>query len=344
MNPPLAASLRRVYWEVTAGCNLRCIHCRRTDVLAKGSPDELTTGEAKSFIDQLADMGRPVLIFSGGEPLFRKDLFEIIGYAQEKGLPLGLATNGTLINDRLAEHLAKSGVYYASISLDGANSKTHDAFRGPGNFAKALKGFAALKKAGIKVQINFTMTKRNAAEINEIYQLSKEMGAIALYLFLLVPVGCGVEIANSDMLSPQEVEKWLKWIDQKDKSGKLPIKAICAPHYYRVETEEIGTAPISQDRKGCLAGIHMCFVSHKGDVFPCGYLPLSSGNIKKTPLKELWTNSELFSKLRDPNLLEGRCGTCDFKNVCGGCRARAYFASENVLAEEPACAYEPASL
>ncbi len=343
MNPPMAATLRRVYWEVTAGCNLRCIHCRRTDVLVKGSPDELTTKEAKSFIDQLAEMGRPVLIFSGGEPLFRKDIFELIEYAQAKGLPSGLATNGTLVNDAIAEKLAKAGVYYASISLDGAVAKTHDAFRGPGNFAKALKGFLALKNAGIKVQVNFTMTKKNAGEITEVYHLSKSMGASALYLFLLVPVGCGVEIADSDMLLPEEVEEWLKWVAKKDKPGELPIKAICAPHYYRVESE-MGTVPISQERKGCLAGIHMCFVSHKGDVFPCGYLPLAAGNIKKTPLKTIWTESKLFEDFRNPELLEGRCGSCDFKNVCGGCRARAYFAYNNVLADEPACVYDPASV
>jgi radical SAM protein with 4Fe4S-binding SPASM domain len=313
--------------------------------LVKGSPDELTTGEAKSFIDQLADFGRPVLILSGGEPLFRRDLFEIADYARTKELPLGLATNGTLIDDRLASRLAQSGVYYASISLDGVLAETHDAFRGAGNFAKALKGFAALKKAGIKVQINFTMTKRNSAEISAVYELSKTLGAAALYLFLLVPVGCGVKIADSDMLSSEEVETWLKWIAKKDKPGELPIKAICAPHYYRVEAERSpypnplpqGERELNQDRKGCLAGIHMCFVSHKGDVFPCGYLPLSSGNIKKTPLREIWNNSALFSKLRDPELLEGRCGSCGFKNVCGGCRARAYFANGNVLAEEPAC-------
>ncbi len=338
MNPPAAAMLRRVYWEVTAGCNLRCIHCRRTDVLTKGSPDELTTPEAKSFIDQLADMGRPVLIFSGGEPLFRKDIFELISYAKEKGLPSGLATNGTLVTEKIANHLADAGVYYASISLDGALAETHDAFRGAGNFAKALKGFLALKNAGIKVQINFTVTKKNVSEVESIYHFSKELGAFALYLFLLVPVGCGVEIADSDMLTPGDVEDWLKWVAQKDKAGNLPIKAICAPHYYRVEEEP------SKDRKGCLAGIHMCFVSHKGDVFPCGYLPLSSGNVKKTPLKQIWNESELFEKLRTPDLLEGRCGVCDFKNVCGGCRARAYFAYNNVLAEEPACAYDPAAV
>ncbi len=334
MNPPLGHSLRRVYWEATAGCNLRCIHCRRTDVLTKGSPDEMTTQEAKSFIDQLADLGRPVLIFSGGEPLFRKDIFELIAYAKEKGLPSGLATNGTLVTDKIAERLAEAGVYYASISLDGSLAETHDAFRGAGNFAKALKGFLALKNAGIKVQINFTVTKKNVSEVESIYHLSKELGAFALYLFLLVPVGCGVEIADSDMLSSNEVEDWLHWVAKKDNEGNLPLKAICAPHYYRIEDDP------AQERKGCLAGIHMCFVSHKGDVFPCGYLPLSSGNVKETPLKKIWNESKLFDQLRKPDLLEGRCGICDFKNICGGCRARAYFAYKNVLAQEPACAYD----
>lgn len=338
-------SLRRVYWETTAGCNLRCVHCRRLDVLVKGAPDELTTQEGFAFIDALAGMGKPVLIFSGGEPLFRRDIFELIGRAREKGLPTALATNGTLVSAPLAKRLKDAGVYYASISLDGSAPETHDAFRGPGNFERALAGLRRLQEAGIKVQINFTVTRANVHQVEEMYRLSAASGAHALYLFLLVPVGCGVQIAESQMLGSREVERWLGWVCEKERAGGLPVKAICAPHYFRVahETGADPEGPAEADRKGCLAGIHMCFVSHRGDVYPCGYLPAAAGNIRSESFKSIWEDSPLLRSLRDPSLLTGRCGACRFKKVCGGCRARAFYAYNDVQAEEPYCAHEPAT-
>jgi radical SAM protein with 4Fe4S-binding SPASM domain len=335
--------LRRVYWETTAGCNLRCIHCRRLDVLDKPSPEELNTPEAKTLIDELASFGRPVLIFSGGEPLVRQDLFDLAAYAKGKGLPIALATNGTLIDLPMAKRIKDAGIYYASVSLDGAGPATHDVFRGFGAFEKALVGMRLMQEAGIKVQVNFTVTKMNVKEVSAVYDLARESKAIALYLFLLVPVGCGVQIADSQMLSSEEVEEWLRWVCRKDREGPLPIKAICAPQYYRVEYEsrETNGEPIPSDRKGCLAGLHMCFVSHKGDVYPCGYLPLSAGNIRTRPFRQIWSESGLFANLRDSSLLAGRCGACDFKDVCGGCRARGYYAYGHVLAEEPYCLYNP---
>lgn len=332
--------LRRVYWETTAGCNLRCIHCRRTDVLYKGDPDELTTPQAKALIDELASMGKPVLILSGGEPLARRDIFEIAGYATTKGLPVAVATNGTLINKKTALALKEAGVYYASISLDGAQPATHDFFRGEGNFVRALRGFLALKEAGIKVQLNFTVTKQNVKEIEEMHQLAQIIGAHALYLFLLVPVGCGVQIAGSQMLSAPEVEEWLKWVYRKERESRLPIKAICAPHYYRIEAElSANGTPTDFSRKGCLAGIHMCFISHKGEVFPCGYMPVACGKWAESSLSEIWNHSPVFENLRRPDMLKGRCGACSYKEVCGGCRARAFYATSDILDEEPYCSY-----
>lgn len=345
MSQPLKSALRRVYWETTAGCNLRCIHCRRLDVLAKGDPDELTTEEGFRLIDELAAMGRPVLIFSGGEPLFRRDLFKLAERARERGLPIALATNGTLVGDAMARKLKAAGFYYASISLDGATPEVHDAFRGAGNFKRALEGLAAMRSAGMQVQVNFTVTKRNVHEVEAMHRLVREAGGTALYLFLLVPVGCGVQIAGSDMLSSSEVESWLRWVEKADRPGSLPVKAICAPHYFRIK-HEAGPDPEAEpeeERKGCLAGIHMCFISHKGDVTPCGYLPTPAGNVRKDSFKAVWEGSEMFRSLRDPGRLEGRCGACAFKNVCGGCRARAFYAYNDLLGEEPFCAYEPAS-
>lgn len=340
----LPATLRRVYWETTAGCNLRCIHCRRTDVLTKGSPEELDTPQAKELVDQLARMGRPVLILSGGEPVFRRDIFEIAAYARDRGLPLGLATNGTLIHPRRARALKESGIYYASVSFDGARPSTHDAFRGKGAFVKAMNGFLALKEAGIQVQVNFTVTRRNIGEVEDVYRMAASFGAVALYLFLLVPVGCGVRIAESDMLGAEEVDAWLRWVLDRHTGGGMPVRAICAPHYFRLESERTGPRrPRSPEeaRAGCLAGIHMCFISHKGDVYPCGYLPISCGNVTRRPLREIWETSPLLSELRDPRLLGGRCGRCPHKLVCGGCRARAFYAHSDFQAEEPYCSYQP---
>jgi radical SAM protein with 4Fe4S-binding SPASM domain len=349
----LAHHLKRVYWESTAGCNLRCIHCRRLDVLDKPDPHELTTAEAKELINQVATFGRPVFIFSGGEPLVRQDLFELAAHAKSKSLPIALATNGTLVDAAMARRIKEAGIYYASVSLDGSVAHTHDAFRGVGAFEKTLSGMRYMQEAGIKVQVNFTVTRMNLPQVPAVYELTRKNQAIALYLFLLVPVGCGVQIADDQMLSSAEVEEWLAWVVRRDHEGPLPLKAICAPQYYRVEHERTASgvqSPTSDfgprtsvptERKGCLAGLHMCFVTHKGDVYPCGYLPLSAGNIRNQSLRDIWEESSLFQKLRDPSLLTGRCGACDFTEVCGGCRARGYHAYGHVLAEEPYCLYKP---
>lgn len=374
-------ALRRVYWETTAGCNLRCIHCRRVDVLDKISPEELTTDQSKSMIDDLALLGKPVLILSGGEPLFRRDIYEIAAYAKSRGLPVALSTNGTLVTEKVALQIKNSGIYYASISLDGVSPATHDIFRGSGNFNRAMQGFLNLKKEGIKVQINFTVTKQNVREVPKMVDLASSLGAQALYLFLLVPVGCGVKIAESQMLTTQEVEEWLAWVAEKEENKSirkeeppsgtpirvqdvaaslsasapslknslegaatppLELRAICAPQFYRVQQQFMqGKSENHQKRLGCLAGINICFISHKGDLFPCGYLPLSAGNVKKSQLSEIWRKSSLFDRLRDYELLMGKCGLCQFKNICGGCRARAYYQYGSELAEEPYCLYEP---
>ncbi len=337
-----APTLKRVYWETTAACNLRCIHCRRIDVLNKISPDELNLEESYQLIDDLSTMGHPVFILSGGEPLYRKDIFKIAAYAKNKGLPVALSTNGTMVTMDIARQAKEAGIYYASISLDGGNASTHDYFRGQGMFGRAILGLKNLQSVGIKTQINFTMTQQNVKELPQIYDLSCELKAQALYLFLLVPVGCGIQIANSQMLKSIEVEECLGWIDAKQEEKKIEVRAICAPQYYRVSEQRKGNLSSgNKPRLGCLAGINICFISHKGDVFPCGYLPTKAGNVKETPISKLWNSSPLFQGFRDPNLLEGKCGICSFKEICGGCRARAYYAHGNVLAEEPYCEYEP---
>ena len=355
---------RLIFWETTAGCNLRCIHCRRITVADQLTPQDLSTEESFQMIDAIAAVGKPVFVLSGGEPLFRPDIYEIARHATDAGLPVALATNGTLIDDSVAARLAESGVKRASISFDGADAVTHDAFRGlPGSFAAAIRGVRALQQAGIPIQINTTIAKHNEKQLEGMLQLAKELDAVALHLFLLVPVGCGVEIAEDQMISAAEYERVLNWLyDTERAEPDLQLKATCAPHYFRVMHQRraedrrsgLETAlPASHERqvhghpgmhaatKGCLAGTGVCFVSHQGEVFPCGYLPVEAGNIRKQDFADIWQGSPLFAEMRDPELLEGKCGICQFKHLCSGCRARAYGTVGSYLAEEPFCAYEP---
>lgn len=359
---------RLVFWETTAGCNLRCIHCRRIDVADQLTPHDLSTQEAFALVDQLAALGSPVLVLSGGEPLLRPDIFDIARYATDAGLPVALATNGTLIDDASAARIKESGIQRVSISFDGADAATHDSFRAlEGAFDAAVRGFRALQAVGVPVQINTTVAKHNQAQLEAILNLAKGMGAVALHLFLLVPVGCGVEIADDQMVSAADYERILNWLYEVEQSEPaLQLKATCAPHYFRVMRQRRAQEhrqgiqhelPASHHRqvhghphgqmhaatKGCLAGTGVCFVSHRGQVFPCGYLPVEAGNIRQQNLGDIWQHSQLFAEMRDPNLLTGKCGECQFKSLCSGCRARAYGMTGNYLAEEPFCAYKPAT-
>lgn len=347
--------LRLVFWEVTVGCNLECLHCRRLEVSRAMSRSDLSTENALEFIERLAfDFDpKPVLVFSGGEPLVRNDLFELIECARSNGIPAALATNGTLIDQALAQKIRASGIRRVAVSLDGASAEVHDRFRKmQGSFEHALAGFRYLKSVGMPMQLNATVTKHNMHELEALYHLALELGAESLHYFLLVPVGCGLEIKSEYQLTPEEYEKTLLKIYEFSSEKKIHIRPICAPHYFRILAQKRSLparnghphngAPLNQMTRGCLAGTGICFVSHKGDVFPCGYLPLSSGNVRFQHLKDIWRDSPIFYGLRDPELLSGKCGICEFKRICSGCRARAYEEEAgNFLAEEPNCLYQP---
>jgi radical SAM protein with 4Fe4S-binding SPASM domain len=377
--------LRLLFWETTAGCNLECIHCRRIDVSKQLMKSDLSTQEALLFVRNLAEFAKPILVLSGGEPLFRPDIFQIAIHATEHGLPVALATNGTLIDERVAHAIVDSGIKRVAISIDGADEATHDSFRRqPGSLAAALNGFRNLHRLGMSMQINCTVTRHNVHQIETLYATARELGADALHLFMLVPVGCGVQIAESNMLPAEEYERVLNWMYDKSQERALHLKATCAPHYFRVmrqraasdhvrieATHSHGKPEHVQARgngrghpgghpggngngggpnmaamtKGCLAGSAICFVSHTGEVFPCGYLPVSAGNVKRQSMRDIWERSEVFGRLRDVEQLEGKCGLCEFKKICLGCRARAFYATHgNYMAEEPQCIYEPRRL
>ncbi len=371
----MTPALRLVFWETTKACNLSCRHCRAVPQRALG-PDELDTAQAFELIDQIAEVGKPVLVLSGGEPLFRPDIFDIGAYGVERGLRMALATNGTLITEEIARRIKDAGFSRVAISLDGARADTHDQFRNlPGSHARAIRGIQFLREAGVSVQINSTVARHNVAELPEMLDLALDLTADALHLFMLVPVGCGVEIAPTEMLPADEYERVLHWFDEESKTCPIDLKATCAPHYYRIRAQRIaeersrgdmsstfiapGTrakaAPVllhgdghgpqvsalSAMTRGCLAGTAVCFISNTGKVFPCGYLPVEAGDTRTQSFKSVWGGSPIFAQLRDYDALEGKCGECRFTAICGGCRARAYAATGSFLAEEPFCTYRP---
>lgn len=341
---------RLIAWEVTRSCNLACRHCR-----AEAHPEpysgELNTREAKALIDSFRQVGNPIVIFTGGEPMLRPDLYDLVRHARSQGLTCVCAPNGTLITADNARQLKTAGIERCSISIDGPDAASHDAFRGlPGAFDASMAGIGYLKEAGLPFQINTTVTKDNLGSFRQIFDLCEQLGAVAWHIFLLVPTGRGAAIADQ-VISAAEYENVLHWFYDFRKTTSMQLKATCAPHYYRImrqrahaENIRVEPATFGMDAmtRGCLGGTGFCFISHTGQVQPCGYLELDCGNVREIPFPEIWKNSEIFMNLRDPHKYEGKCGSCEFHNVCGGCRARAQSMSGNYLAAEPLCAHKPA--
>jgi len=344
-------AMRLLFWESTIKCNLTCAHCRRLESNEAAEKD-LSTEMAKGLIEQLSQLGKaqsmmPVLIFSGGEPLCRGDLFELVAYADSLGITCALATNGTLVDSKAAEQIKDSGITRVSISIDGATADVHNKLRRQeGSFEKALEGTRQLHQKGVPFQINLTLTRQNAHQLEDVYQLAVSLGAAALHIFILVPVGCGRTLTGNDILTPPEYEEKLLEICRLDARGQLQIKVTCGPHYARIVRQQglhktrIKTKQVEHSR-GCLAGTGVLFVGHQGDVFPCGYLPVKCGNVLKERLFDIWRNSKELARIRDIMALEGKCGICGYRKICGGCRARAYAATGDYMAEEPFCAYVP---
>ncbi len=349
--PDGSPALRLVAWEVTRSCNLACRHCR-AEAHSEPYPGECDTAAAKAFIDSLPEVGSPIIIFTGGEPLLRRDIFELVAYARDKGLRSVMAPNGTLVTPENARLMAESGIQRCSISIDGADAAHHDAFRGvPGAFEGALRGMACLREAGIPFQINTTVTRDNLSHFKEIFSLAERLGAAAWHIFLLVPMGRATDLRDQ-VITAEEYEETLNWLYDFRKTTAMHLKATCAPHYYRImrqraKAEGVSVTPdtfgMDAMTRGCLGGIGFCFVSHVGRVQPCGYLELDCGNVFTTPLPEIWRSAEPFLRFRDKGAYLGKCGICEYHRVCGGCRARAYSLTGDSMAEEPLCTYAPGS-
>jgi len=347
---PSANTLRLVAWETTRRCNLSCKHCR---AVAENHPydNELDTRASFRLLEQIKEVGNPIIILTGGEPLLREDIFDIAAFGTKLGLRMVMAPNGTLITKDNAKKMKASGIKRISVSLDGSTPETHDAFRGLENaFKNSIQGIKIAKQAGIEFQINTTITKTNLDQIPKILTLAENLGAVAHHIFLLVPTGRGKYIVDSE-INAKEYEETLNWFYDQSQKTSLQLKATCAPHYYRilrqrakkdgkkVNFESHGLDAVT---RGCLAGTGFCFVSHVGRVQTCGFLDVECGDITQQTFKDVWENSQVFNTLRNFNNLEGKCGICEYKKVCGGCRARAYEATGNYLAEEPLCSYQPA--
>jgi radical SAM protein with 4Fe4S-binding SPASM domain len=310
-------------------------------------------------------MGHPLFVLSGGEPLLRGDIFGLAERAARQGLAVGLASNGTLIDAAAAGSIKESGIRRVSISLDGPDAAVHDVFRRQeGAFTSAVRGIAALREVEVPVQINVTVSRHNVDRLDDMVGLAKRVGAVALHFFLLVPVGCGLEIAEEQAISAEDYEDTLGWLHEAERrEPTLQMRATCAPHYFRVVRQRRAAAGVGPDSeggsppslhrqaavggpmhtatRGCLAGTGICFVSHTGKVYGCGYLPVEAGDIRRERLSAVWQDSPLLAELRDFDALKGACGVCGYKQVCGGCRARAYGVSGDYLAEEPFCSYVP---
>jgi len=332
--------LRMIAWELTRSCNLACAHCRASSKYGP-YPGELSTIECFKLIDEIVSFSSPIVIMTGGEPLLRKDIFEIAGYGRSKGLVMVMSPNGTLLSQENINRIISSGIKRISVSLDGPDAASHDNLRQVlGAFKQACAGIQKAKNAGLEFQINSTISKRNIQLLPQIISLAKSLGAKAHHIFLLVPTGRAKDMVN-DELSVSEYEETLKFLAEEKNNSSLEIKITCAPHFNRILlTEHAGTVS-SLAGRGCMGGVSFCFISHVGEVQPCGYLELKCGNIREAGFKKVWFESGVLNNIRDWDKYKGKCGICEFKVVCGGCRARAYAKYGNYLGEEPYCAYQP---
>ncbi|MHB8985874.1 MAG: putative heme d1 biosynthesis radical SAM protein NirJ2 [Eubacteriales bacterium] len=322
-----------VSWNTTNACNLYCKHCYR-DAGVKAA-DELSTEEGRRLIGEIAGAGFKIMIFSGGEPLMRTDIYELAAHAREKGLRPVFGTNGTIITGAVARQLKEAGAAAMGISLDSVDPLKHDEFRAsPGAWQGAVDGMRACREAGLPFQIHTTVMDWNAAEVEKITDFAVERGAVGHHIFFLVPAGRAVNI-EAESLRAEQYEDLLYRIMKKQQDAPIELKPTCAPQFMRIASQ-LGIR--TRFTKGCLAGTTYCIVSPVGVVLPCAYLNVAAGNVREKPFGEIWESAEVFRTLRDGKF-KGGCGSCHFQKVCGGCRARAYFYHGDYMAEEPWCLY-----
>ncbi|MFT4417147.1 TIGR04053 family radical SAM/SPASM domain-containing protein [Fredinandcohnia humi] len=354
-----------VIWELTRACQLKCLHCRAEAQYTR-DPRELSFEEGKTLIDQIYDMNNPMLVFTGGDPLMRPDVYDIADYAIKKGVRVSMTPSATPnVTKEAIEKAKEVGLARWAFSLDGPTDDIHDHFRGTkGSFDLTMNAIRYLHELEIPIQINTVISRYNVHILEEMAKLVEDLDCVLWSVFFLVPTGRG---KDSDMISPVEHEQVFRWLYDLSKRVSFDIKTTAAQHYRRVviqskmrETKEadklikyedalmrgktgqfdgLGRAP-----KGVNDGNGFVFISHIGDVYPSGLLPVKAGNVRETPLAEIYRYSPIFQDLRNPDKYKGKCGVCEFRHVCGGSRSRAYAMTGDYMESEPFCVFIPEAL
>ncbi|MFB6156489.1 MAG: radical SAM protein [Haloferacaceae archaeon] len=328
-------------WELTRACELACDHCR-ADATPERHPDELTTAEGRRLLDEASGFGPgQLVVLSGGDPLVREDLTDLVAYGDDLGLRMSLTPSGTasLSRERI-DALADAGLERMALSLDGARPASHDGFRGEGgSFEETLRAARTATDAGISLQVNTTVCAETVDDLPAIADLVADLGAVRWSVFFLVPVGRG---ATLDPVAPERADEVMAWLAGVADDAPFDVKTTEAPQYRRVRMQREGRAPSGDaGRPGVLAGDGFAFVSHTGEVYPSGFLPASAGNVREDSLVTVYRESDLFERLRDRDELRGKCGACEYRGVCGGSRSRAYATTGDPLASDPLCPYVP---
>lgn len=324
-----------ISWNLTKRCNLRCPHCYME--AGKKDDNELTTDECLALIDEMKLLGTEMVILTGGEPLLRKDIYEIASRASEQGMWVVMGTNGVLLNDRVAKKMIDCGVKGVAISIDSIDPAKHNSFRGgPNAWEHSVKALDVCRENGLQTVVQTTVMDMNRDEIPQLLEFSREKGAWSFNLYFLVQTGRGQEMND---LSAGVTEHLLAdLVGVQDQHRPMLVRSKCAPQFKRIAYEQ-GMAGLESG--GCMAGTQYCRITPNGDVTPCPYMTVVAGNVREQTFSEIWRGSPMLKSLRDPDQLKGRCGACEYKELCGGCRCRAYAGFGDYLQEDPACPHEP---
>jgi radical SAM protein len=340
-----------IAWELTRACAYSCAHCR-ADAQPRRHPDELDTAQAIAVVDDLAGFGtRPILVLTGGDPLMRRDVFAIAAHAERRGLRVALTPTATALTTAARMVEARSvGVKRVAFSLDAPQAALHDRFRGfSGSFDRTIAGIAAAKAARLPLQINTTVCRLNAHVLEEMVPLVTRLGAVQWSVFFLVPTGRGKRL---EMLSAAGHERLIRWLDRSAADFPFDLKVTAAPQHRRIALERSGEGPLAgagyrfadglrRPAKGVNDGRGFMFISHLGEVMPSGFLPISAGRVPDDSAVRIYRETPLFRELRDPDALRGKCGRCEYREVCGGSRARAFAVGGDHLGSDPSCPYRP---
>jgi radical SAM protein len=339
-----------VIWEVSQACDLACVHCRASAQPGRHA-QELTTAEGFRLLEEIRSFGNPMMVFTGGDPLKRPDLFDLISRSVELGLRTNVSPSATpLLTEDAIREFQRRGVARMAISLDGANAGSHDAFRGvPGTFDRAMLALRLAQQIGLETQLQTTVTRRNLAELPQIADLVAAVGGKMWSLFFLVVTGRALQ---GDDLTAEEYEQVFEILYEIAKTAPFDVKTTEGMHYRRYVARREqrhgddgdcgpGTRKMMWRTAGVSDGKGFVFVGHTGDIYPSGFLPVKAGNVRQDSLVEVYRNSSLFRILRDADQREGKCGICEYRKLCGGSRSRAYALTGNYLAEDPRCVYQP---